>query len=215
MHHAAMPARPALGLAMLLGAAVLLAGCGEPRVRVVGEAGGVPVQLTVEISRTFVRDLKNRGPGGGETQVYVEHGFYGPWEPPYWYHGRYWTTPPDPYWDPFWGGGMVMTGPAPTTAWLLAGDGPGEARLFRAELDWGRNEFTMLARPGHAITFTVQSYGGREGWEVVGTYAATDKPGQRVRLDLLEHAPRMEVSVQPPAVPAAPPVGPGGAQPQQ
>ncbi len=195
---------------MLLVAAFLVVGCGEPRV--VGEAGGVPVQLTVEISRVFARELKNRGPGG-ETTVYVADGFAPGWGPPYWYHGHYWTTPPDPFWDPFWAGGAIA-GPPPTTAWLLAGDGPGEARLFRAELDWGRNDFIVLAKPGRVVTFTVQAYGGSNGWEVVGSFTADDRPGQRVHLDLLEHAPRIEVVDPPPPPPPALPPPAAATQPQ-
>jgi hypothetical protein len=43
------------------------------------------------------------------------------------------------------------------------------------------------------VTLTLQAYGGYEGWETVGTFTAADKPGQRVVIDLKEHAPQMRI----------------------
>lgn len=223
-----MRAAPATMIAAL---ALVLAGCGGPYHRTAkGDADGVPVRLEVEISRDFVRDLRNRGPGGREVVVY-NHGFYTGWWGGYGYPG-YGTCPPGYryHYDPFWHSSVYWTGPAPTSVYLLGGDGPSQARLLRTELDYGVNLIDVAVRPGRTVTLTVQAYGGDEGWEVVGTFTAADKPGQVVKLDLKEHAPLMRVTnpdgtvieskpeapmgPPPPAPPAAKPTAPTAAIPK-
>ncbi len=189
--------------------AVLIAGCGGPR-RLAGDSDGVLVELSVTLSRNFVRDLKNRGPGGPDVVVYERFGptFYHPY--PYWHGGPgYYHSPPGYYGDPFWGGGVWVSGPAPTTVNLLAGDGPAEGRLFRAELRYGDNRFIVPVKPGRKVVFTIQAYGGLDGWEEVGGFTADNRPGQVVVLDLKEHPPRIGVQDPPaPPPPGAPPVPP-------
>jgi hypothetical protein len=203
---------------LLIAAAVLgLCGCGGPYHRqAAGDPGGVPLRLEVELSRTYVRDLRNRGPGGRETVVY-HHGFhhdhwgyYGPG-----YRHRY---PGIRYrYDPYWSTEFYSTGPAPTSVHLLGGDGPGQARLFRTELDYGTNLIDVPVRAGRQVTLTIQAYGGYEGWEEIGSFTAADRPGQRVSIDLKEHPPRMTVTdpdgtvveaIPRPATPPAPPPPP-------
>ena len=54
----------AVPVALIAALTLALVGCGGPYHRTaLGDAGGVPVRLEVEISRDFVRDLNNRGPG--------------------------------------------------------------------------------------------------------------------------------------------------------
>lgn len=179
---------------LILAVTLALVGCGGPYHRTArGDAGGVPVRLEVEISRDFVRDLANRGPGGREVVSY-NHGFYTGWWGGYGYHGHAHCPPGYRYrYDPFWHSNVYWTGPAPTAVYLLGGDGPGQARLLRTELDYGLNLIDLAVRPGRTVTLTVQAYGGDEGWEAVGTFTAADQPGQVVKLDLKEHAPLLRV----------------------
>lgn len=187
-----------------------LAGCGGGPRQLAGDADGVLVELTVTLSRNFVRDLKNRGPGGPEVVVY-EHfgsGFYSPY--PYGYRGRRYYSR-GYYGDPFWSSGVWVSGPAPTTVHLLAGDGPAEGRLFRTELDYGDNRLIVPVKPGRKVVLTVQAYGGLDGWEEVGSFTADNRPGQVVVLDLKEHPAR--VGVQDPPAPPMPPPPPGASAP--
>lgn len=214
--------------ALILAVTLALVGCGGPYHRVAkGDTDGVPVRLEVEISRDFVRDLANRGPGGREVVAY-NHGFYTGWWGGYGHHGHAHCPPGYRYrYDPFWYSNVYWTGPAPTAVYLLGGDGPGQARLLRTELGYGLNLIDLPVRPGRTVTLTVQAYGGDEGWEAVGTFTAADKPGQVVKLDLKEHAPQLRVinpdgsvidptsepQLGPPPPPAqpVPPTGPSAA----
>lgn len=193
---------------VLAGMALVLAGCGEPR-QLAGEAGGVPVELTVTLSRNFVRDLKNRSPNAPEVVVYERFGagFYHPH--PYWHRGHRHYHHHGFYSDPFWSTGVYVSGPASTTVHLLGGDGPAEGRLFRTELDYGSNRLVVPVKPGRKVVLTVQAYGGLAGWEEVGSFTADDRPGQHVTIDLMEHPPRIGVQdPPPPPPPAAPPAQP-------
>jgi hypothetical protein len=183
---------PAVILAAL---SLALVGCGGPYHRTAkGDIGGVPVRLEVEITRDFVRDLPNRGPGGREYVVY-NNGFYSGWWGGYGYPGYGYCPPGYRYrYDPFWYSDVYWTGPAPTAVYLLGGDGPGQARLLRTELDYGVNLIDVSIRPGRTVTLTVQAYGGYEGWEALGAFTAADKPGQVVKIDLKEHAPIMHIT---------------------
>ena len=194
-------------LILLVATTLILAGCGGPYVRQApGDADGVAVQIEVQISRDYVRDLRNRGPGGREIVAY-NTGFYGGW----WggYRG-YGACPPGyryPY-DPFWTSDVYWTGPAPTAVYLLGGDGPGQGRLMRTELDYGTNLIDVAIRPGRQVTLTLQAYGGYEGWETVGVFTASDKPGQRVVIDLKEHAPQLRIINPDGTIIDVPPMGP-------
>ena len=172
-------------------------GCGGPTFRhAQGDSAGVSTVIEVELSRQYVRDLRNRGPGGREYVAYGS-GFVGsPWGG-YGHHGYPYGSCP-PYYhhsiDPFFASDASWSGPAPTTVYLLGGDGPGQARLLRTELEYGLTIIDLPIRPGRQVTLTMQAYGGYEGWETLGTFTAADKPGQRIVIDAKEHAPRIIVT---------------------
>lgn len=178
--------------ALLAAVTIALTGCGGPYHRTArGDPAGVPVRLEVDISRNFVRDLPNRGPGGREVVVY-SNGYYSGWWGGW---GHYGACPPGYRYryDPFWYSDVYWTGPAPTAVYLLAGDGPGQARLLRTELDYGKNLIDLPITPGRRVTLTVQAYGGYEGWEEIGSFTVANQPGQVVLIDLQEHAPHLRV----------------------
>jgi hypothetical protein len=182
-----------VALAVMFG----FSGCGGPTFRHAhGDPDGVSTVIEVELSRQYVRDLGNRGPGGREYVVYGPSfvgsawGGYGYRGYPYGYCPPYYHHPI----DPFFSSGASWSGPAPTSVFLLAGDGPGQARLLRTELEYGLTVIDLPIRPGRQVTLTVQAYGGYEGWETLGTFTAADKPGQRVVIDAKEHAPRIIVT---------------------
>jgi hypothetical protein len=199
---------------LILGAmAVGLTGCGGPYLRrVAGDAGGVPVQITVTISRDFVRDLRNRGPVGRETVVYSQ-GFYSGWYGGYGHPG--YCPPGYRYrYDPFWHSNVYWTGPAPTQVYLLGGDGPSQARLLRTELDYGTNIIALHIRPGRLVTLTIQAYGGLEGWEEIAKFTAAAQPGQHVNIDIKEHPPHVTITNPDGTVFITPaPIGPPVPQP--
>ena len=172
-------------------------GCGGPAFRHAhGDPDGISTVIEVEISRQYVRDLRNHGPGGREYVVYGS-GFVGSAWGGYGHRGYpYGYCPPSYHHsiDPFFSGDASWGGPAPTSVYLLGGDGPGQARLLRTELEYGLTIIDVPIRPGRPVTLTVQAYGGYEGWETLGTFTAADKPGQRVVIDAKEHAPRMIVT---------------------
>ncbi len=188
--------RVALILVVLL---VMLgfSGCGGPTFRhAQGDPAGALTLIEVELSRQFVRDLRNRGPGGREYVAY-NSGFVGSAWGGYGYRSYpYGYCPPYHHHsiDPFFSSAASWSGPAPTTVYLLAGDGPGQARLLRTELEYGLTIIDLPIRPGRQVTLTMQAYGGYEGWETLGTFTAADKPGQRVVIDAKEHAPRIIVT---------------------
>jgi hypothetical protein len=150
------------GLALL----AVLAGCGEPRR--FGDAGGVPVAFTVTLDRAFVSGMRNRqgrvGLGVGGSLSSGGHSSVGT------------------------GVGLSF---ASTTVYLVGGDGPGEAQVFRQELKWGENGFTVPLTPARTLHLTVQVQGGRDGWEAIGpvTLPAVDHP--TVTIGLSDAGPRI------------------------
>ena len=157
-------------------------GCGGPTFRhAQGDSAGVSTVIEVELSRQYVRDLRNRGPGGREYVVYGP-GFVGSAWGGYGHHGYphgYWSPHGHYHRDAFFSSDASWSGPAPTSVFLLGGDGPGQARLLRTELEYGLTIIDLPIRPGRQVTLTMQAYGGYEGWETLGTFTAADKPGQR------------------------------------
>jgi hypothetical protein len=191
--------RPAAKLMAFAVGLALLAGCGEVRPR--GEAGGIPVAFVVDTDWSYLDGFASLA---APSPLYVPAPYHA-----YRYHGPvrhrpYGYAGAGPYWydpDPFYA-------QQPTTAvYLLGGDGPAEAGVFRMPLDRRHEEFTVPIRAGHVVTLTVQARGAREGWEAVGHFTAADHPGQRVHLSLLREGPRMEVT-PPPADGPAPQFGP-------
>jgi hypothetical protein len=145
-------------LLLLAGLALLaLDGCGEARRY--GDEGGVPVTFQVHLDRAFVNGMRNRQ---GAVGVGVGAGFSS-------------------------GGGSAFgTGVglsfSSTTVFLLGGDGVGEAGVFRQELKWGDNTFSVPLKPGHTVQFAIQAQGGREGWEGVGSAVIPDGPNPGVTI---------------------------------
>ena len=182
-----------VALVVMLG----FSGCGGPTFRHAhGDPDGIPTVIEVEISRQYVRDLRNRGPGGREYVVYGS-GVVGSAWGGYGHRGYPFGYCPPSYHhsvDPFFYSDASWGGPAPTSVFLLGGDGPGQARLLRTELEYGLTIIDLPIHPGRQVTLTVQAYGGYEGWETLGTFIAADKPGQRVVIDAKEHAPHMIVT---------------------
>ena len=122
-----------LALVVMLG----FSGCGGPAFRHAhGDPDGISTVIEVEISRQYVRDLRNRGPGGREYVVYGS-GFVGSTWGGFGQRGfPYGYCPPSAHhhFDPFFSSDASWGGPAPTSVYLLGGDGPGQARLLRTEL---------------------------------------------------------------------------------
>jgi len=166
---------------VLAAVAVTLAGCGAPP-RAQGDAGGVPVTFTVEISPDyvagmsvpapylrpplFVHDLSfhHYGHFGHNGHRHYGHRHFGPGSyPAFWGYGY------DPFYDV-----------QPTVVAVLAGDGPGQDQLFRAEVYPRLESFTVPVRAGRQITLTLQVSGSRSGWESLGTFTAADRPGQLI-----------------------------------
>ncbi|MBA3938611.1 MAG: hypothetical protein H0X38_14245 [Planctomycetes bacterium] len=136
---------------LVLAGVVLFAsdGCGEARRY--GDEGGVPVTFQVHLERAFVNGMRNRQ---GRVGVGVGAGFSSG------------------------GGSAIGTGIglsfSSTTVYLLGGDALGEAGVFRQELKWGDNAFSVPLKAGRTIQFAVQAQGGREGWEGVGSVVIPD-----------------------------------------
>lgn len=178
-----LPAAVALMALMVLA----LVGCGEPRTPA-GDPGGVPVAFVVQLEQGYVRGMSSAvsssmRPLGPRGHWHVHrHG-----DPRYRHFGRRETwvyhVDPDPWHEPQF-----------TDVYLLAGDGPAEAGLFRTALPGGERRFSVPIRPGRVVTLTIQARGAREGWEAVGHFTATGEPGQEVALALTADGPRMTVS---------------------
>jgi hypothetical protein len=187
MLHCAISLRHLFLLASL---SFLLISCGGPHYRTAtGDVDGVPARIEITLSREFIRDLRNRGPVQRETVVYYQ-GFHRRWYGDL-SHPRY--GHPGYYSDPFWSNDVYWSGPAPTTVNLLAGDGPGQGRLMRTDLDYGTNIISLAIRPKRVVTLTLQAYGGIEGWEEIATFTAAETAGQRVVIDVQEHPPQVTI----------------------
>ena len=166
-----------LGVVAVEIVALVFAGCGQKRR--FGDEDGVPTAFSVTLERGFVADMRNRqgrvGVGGGV-------GFGS-------------------------GGSVVGTGVgvsfSPTAVYLVGGDQPGGAQVFRKELSWGENAFTVPLRAGRELHLTVQAQGGREGWESVGVVTIPADPGAVVRLNLASDGPHASVVAAPAATQAA------------
>ena len=124
--------------------AFLLSACGGSRS--MGDIGGVPVEIKVDLDRAFVSAMENRqgrlgasagmtvGSGGTRTGI---------------------------------GFGLSFSS---TNVYIYGGNAPGQANVFRKKVKWGSNEFTIPMNPGRKVVFTAVVSGGRSGWESVGSY---------------------------------------------
>ncbi|HYE06479.1 MAG TPA: hypothetical protein VEL07_13270 [Planctomycetota bacterium] len=156
---------------------LVLIGCGQKRRY--GDDGGVPTAFTVTLEKAFVSDMQNRqgrvGVGGG-----VGMGSRGSSA----------------------GVGLGLSFSA-TVVYLLGGEQSGGAQIFRRELSWGENTFTVPLTPGRELALTVQVQGGREGWEGVGSVTIPEQPGAVVDVRLLSTGPSVSVAPPPASAPAA------------
>lgn len=187
-------------LAVLVVAAVLiLAACGEPRR--FGDAGGVPVTVSATIERPFFTSMQNRqGRPSAGAGVGMSSGG--------------WSSV----------GVGVGFQFSSTQVYLLGGDAIGQGNVFRKEVKWGENTFTVPLTPGRTLHLTVQAEGGRRGWEAIGTFTV---PAQdpAITLVLDGNGAKITVTPTPAAAPAAattpvpapastPPPTPGSAEPR-
>ncbi len=144
---------------MLIATVVLLAGCGPTRRY--GDDQGIPVAFAVQLDRAFVRAMENRQwrPSVGAGASYGSDGHSS--------HGV--------------GVGLSFSS---TQVYLLGGEGPAESQVFRQELGWGDNAFTVPLAPGRVLHLTVMARGGREGWEAIGSITVPKAIDPRVRITL-------------------------------
>jgi hypothetical protein len=122
----------------------MLCGCGEPRQ--FGDVGGVDVQVTAEVERAFFKNMENRQgrPSAGAGVGFSSHG------------------------GSSTGVGIGFSFSS-TQVYLVGGDHVGQSNVFKKELKWGSNTFTVPLNPGRVLHLTVVAEGGRRGWEAIGT----------------------------------------------
>ena len=133
--------------------------CSTPRR--FGDPGGVPVSIVVDLDRAFVSSMTNRqwtpSIGGG---VAVGSG------------GSQAS-----------GAGMGLTFSS-TKVYVIGGDAAGQANVFRREVKWGTNAFTVPLTPGRTLVLGAQVQGGREGWESVGSVVIPTASGAQVHITM-------------------------------
>lgn len=160
-------------------AVLLLSACGEPRR--FGDTSGVPVTVTLKVERPFFSSMENRQ---GRPSAGAGVGFGS--------------------------GGMTGVGVgvgfsfSSTQVYLLGGDSVGQGNVFRKELKWGDNSFTVPLSAGRTLHLTIQAEGGRRGWEAIGTITV---PAQDPKIDIMLDGNGAKVTVTP-AAPAAAPTPP-------
>jgi hypothetical protein len=164
---------------------LLLAACGEPRR--FGDAGGVPVTVNVTVDRSFVGSMENRQarPGVGGGVGFGSGGYSGV------------------------GVGVGLSFSS-TQIYLVGGDNVGQANIFRQELKWGDNTFTVPLTSGRMLHLSVHAEGGRRGWEAIGPVLVPNAGDPRVAITLDETGAKIEVT---PAVAPAPATTPAPAAP--
>ncbi len=166
----------------------LAAGCSSrPALRAHGDPDGVPITFGVAYARDVLDTLIPSGPGFTRTVV-VEPAF-SPWHDPYPFHHHH---------GGWQGEGFLSTPMAyepSTTLFLLAGDGPAQAQVFRLRLAEPSTSFSVAIRPGRRVIVTLQASGGREGWQEIGEFTAA--PDQLVRVTLDANGPRLETTPAP------------------
>jgi hypothetical protein len=160
---------------LILLALLPVAGCGSTRRY--GDAGGVPVPFDVRLERSFVHDMQNRQwrPSVGAGAAFGSGGY-----------SSYGT-----------GVGLSFSS---TEVYLLGGDGPAESQIFRREISWGDNSFSVPLAVGHVVHLTVMAQGGREGWESIGTITVPNAIDPRVRIVLDRDSVSLSVTPAPAAV---------------
>lgn len=119
--------------------AVLAAGCASERR--FGDPGGTPVGFEVHVELAFFDSMANHQlhAGGGAGAGFSNLGSTG-----------------------------LEPGLSSTTIHLIGEDGAGEAGVFRKQVSWGDNHFTVPLVPGRSLVLSIQAEGGWEGWESLG-----------------------------------------------
>jgi len=161
-------------LIAVLVATCFVVGCGEKRR--FGDDGGTAVAFRVALDRAFVSDMRNRqGRVGVGVGAGVSSG----------------------------GGSSIGTGVglsfSATTVSIVGGDGPGQGQIFRKELEWGENVFSVPLTPGRTLHLTIQVEGGRQGWEAIGSVEIPSAPQPKVEAVLNAGGPKLSVSPAPAA----------------
>ena len=154
---------------------MLLSGCGEPRR--FGDVDGVPVTINASIDRAFFKNMENRQ---GRPSAGVGAGFSS---------GGHSSV----------GVGVGLSFSS-TQVFLVGGDAVGQKNVFRKEMKWGQNSFTVPLTPGRTLHLTAVAEGGRRGWEALGPVtipltAADKAPAVEVVLD--ENGAKITASEQP------------------
>jgi hypothetical protein len=164
-------------LTLLVCAILLLSACGEPRR--FGDAGGVPVNVTVQVDRAFFSSMQNRQgrPSAGAGIGFGSGGATGV------------------------GVGLGLSFSS-TQVYLLGGDNVGQGNVFRKEVGWGDNTFEVPLAAGRTLHLTVQAEGGRRGWEAIGTITV---PAQDPTVAIVLDANGAKVTVTPASAAATPP----------
>ena len=166
---------------------LLLSSCGEPRRY--GDVGGIPVNITAEVDRAFFKNMENRQ---GRPSAGVGVGFSS--------------------------GGATSSGVgvglsfSSTQVYLVGGDAVGQSNVFRHELKWGNNTFTVPLNPGRVLHLTVVAEGGRRGWEAIGNITIpADSPA--IQMALSADGARITAANQPPTTSVSPAVPANSATP--
>lgn len=156
---------------------LLLSACGEPRR--FGDNGGAPVTITVQVERPFFSSMENRQgrPSAGAGVGFGSGGMTGV------------------------GVGVGLSFSS-TQVYLLGGDAVGQGNVFRKELKWGENTFTVPLVAGRTLHLAVQAEGGRRGWEAIGTLTV---PAPEPKLVIQLDSNGAKLTVTPTVSPAAAP----------
>lgn len=167
-------------LMAVVAATLFIAGCGEPRRY--GDAGGTPTAFTVSLDRAFVNGFENRQarPSVGGGVGFSSGG------------GSYSGV----------GVGLSFSS---TQVYLLGGESVGHGEVFRQELKWGDNRFSVPLTPGRTLHLTVAAEGGRRGWEAIGTLVVPHDAAPAAHIVLNAEGGKVATTPAPPAPPAAKP----------
>ncbi len=172
---------------LALATVLLLTACGEPRR--FGDSGGVPVTINAQVERPFFSSMENRQgrPSAGAGVGFGSGGATGI------------------------GVGIGFSFSS-TQIYLLGGDAVGQGNIFRKEMKWGDNTFSVPLTAGRTLHLTVQAEGGRRGWESIGTVTV---PAQDPQIAIVLDTNGAKMTVTPAIAPAAPPapVAPPETQP--
>lgn len=159
-------------------ACLVVSSCGQTRRY--GDDQGAPVAFTVSLDRAFVKAMHNNQwrPSVGAGASFSSGG------------SRSYGT----------GVGVSFSS---TNVYLLGGEGPAEAQVFRRELKWGDNAFTVPLTPGRTLHLTVKAEGGREGWESLGEFPVPRDGDPRFSITLGRDGAKVTVTPAPAPVPPA------------